>query len=131
MVPRGDPPQKSGLHFYNNLIQSCSQFHEMTGNIGDVVLMHPLMCHSASHNTLRIPRMIINPLVSLKEPFNFDRDDPADYSVVERKTLKSLGVDRLKGWKITAEREEVVPERIRIQREMKEKELERLRNLKE
>jgi hypothetical protein len=44
----------------------------MTGNVGDVVLMHPLMVHSASRNSLRIPRIIANPPVALKETFEFD-----------------------------------------------------------
>jgi len=38
-------------------------FVELTGDIGDVVLMHPLMLHSASRNNLRIPRIITNPPV--------------------------------------------------------------------
>jgi hypothetical protein len=84
------------------------------------------MVHSASINSLRIPRIITNPPVSLKEPFKFDRDDPSEYSMVERKTLQELGVDRLRGWKIIGEREAVVPERIRIQDEMKKRELERM-----
>jgi hypothetical protein len=40
------------------------------------------MLHSASKNLLRIPRVITNPPVSLKEPFCFDREDPKDYSLV-------------------------------------------------
>lgn len=112
--------------FYRETVKSCSIFHEMTGEIGDVVLLHPLMCHSASRNSLRIPRIITNPPVSLKEPFNFDRDDPSQYSLVEKKTLKELGKDRLPGWKIQAERAPVVPERLKVQAEMKKKELERM-----
>lgn len=99
----------------------------MTGNIGDVVLMHPFMCHSASKNSLRVPRIITNPPVALKEPFNFDRDDPSQYSLVEQKTLLALGKDRLGGWKITAEREEIVPARMKAFHEMKKKEQERLK----
>jgi ectoine hydroxylase-related dioxygenase (phytanoyl-CoA dioxygenase family) len=49
---------------------------QMTGKCGDVVLMHPLMMHSASRNSLHIPRVITNPFVCLKEPFNFNREDP-------------------------------------------------------
>lgn len=63
----------------------------MTGEIGGVVLLHPLMLHSASKNHLRF---ITNPPVSLKEPFNFNRDNPDDFSLVEKKTLKTLDVDR-------------------------------------
>lgn len=125
MTLRGEPMAKK-LEFYTSLIQNCSEFHEMTGQTGDVVLLHPLMCHSASVNTLRIPRFITNPPVWINEPFNFDRDDPCQFSLVEKKTMQALGKDRLPGWKITAEREAVVPDRVRIQK-MKERELERLR----
>jgi hypothetical protein len=117
----------TGLAFYISLIQQCTDFREMTGDIGDVVLMHPLMCHSASRNSLRIPRIITNPPVGLKEPFVFDRDDPTQYSLVERKTLLALGKDRLSGWKITAERERIIPARMKGALEMKRQEEERLR----
>ncbi|KAL5341413.1 hypothetical protein BJX70DRAFT_395805 [Aspergillus crustosus] len=127
MTPRGQEPQNSGLEFYISLIRQCSDFREMTGNIGDVVLMHPLMCHSASRNSLRIPRIITNPPVGLKQPFDFDRDDPSQYSLVEQKTLLALGKERLAGWTITADRERIVPARTKAFNEMKEKEEERLR----
>lgn len=107
-------------------IKKCEDFHEITGSPGDVVLMHPLMMHSASRNALRIPRIITNPPVLLKEPFNFDRQNPEDYSIVEKKTLKELGVHRLPGWRIKGERRVVVPERVRIQAEMRAQELKRL-----
>lgn len=89
--------------------------------------MHPLMLHSASRNSLRRLRVITNPAVSMKEPFNFDRDDPSEYSLVELKTLKELGVDRLRGWKISAPRERVVPERLKVHAKMREAEAARLR----
>jgi Phytanoyl-CoA dioxygenase (PhyH) len=107
-------------------IQTCEEFHEVTGKPGDVVLMHPFMLHSASRNALRIPRIITNPPVLLKEPFNFDRENPDDYSLIEKKTLAALGKDRLPGWKITGERKVVVPARVRIQAEMRAAELKRM-----
>lgn len=127
MTPRGQQPQHEGLGFFSEIAKKCDNFIEMTGKVGDVILLHPLMLHSASKNSLRQVRIITNPRVALKEPFNFDRDDPNEYSLVERKTLQALGVDRLRGWKIVGERENVVPERVRIQAEMKKKEEERLR----
>ncbi|CZR52180.1 uncharacterized protein PAC_02057 [Phialocephala subalpina] len=103
-------------------------FHEATGEVGDVFLLHPLMLHSASKNLLRIPRIITNPPVSLKEPFNFDREDPSEYSLVELKTLKDLGMSEgLKGWKITGPRREWVSNRIKRQEAERLKELERLK----
>ncbi|KAK7449293.1 hypothetical protein VKT23_013436 [Stygiomarasmius scandens] len=91
-------------------VRRCNKFVEVTGEIGDVVLLHPLMLHSASKNHLRIPRVITNPPVGLKEPFNFSRERDEDYSLVERKTLKALGVDHL-DFKITTERQRIVPKR--------------------
>lgn len=105
-------------------------FLEMTGEIGDVILMHPLMLHSASQNLLRIPRVITNPPVSLKKPFNFDREDLREYSLVEQKTLNDLGMpEGLKGWKIVNERQGWISNRMRRHEEEKRKEIERLKNL--
>lgn len=53
------------------------------------------MLHSASKNFLRIPRVITNPPVALRKAFNFNRENPDDYSLVEKKTLAALGVDKL------------------------------------
>ncbi|GJE90534.1 hypothetical protein PsYK624_066750 [Phanerochaete sordida] len=110
-------------------IKRCAQFVELTGETGDVVLMHPLMLHSASRNVLRVPRVITNPPVGLREPFDFNRADPREFSLVERKTLKALGVERL-DFKPTAERRGVVPKRIAIQKAMLEAEMKRLEEMK-
>lgn len=131
MVPRGEEPKHNDLGWYCELVNQCDDFREMTGKIGDVILMHPLMAHSASRNSLRVPRIITNPPVALKEHFNFDREDPNEYSLVELKTLRSLGKDRLEGWKATGPREAVIPERVRNQERMKQLELERLERLKQ
>ena len=85
--------------------------------------MHPLMLHSASHNNLREPRVITNPPVSLyvDHPFNFARDDPADYSLVELKTIRALGADPATGgfkFVPTHERERIIPERLKVQNKM-------------
>lgn len=117
--------------FWSHLeeIKRCRKFVEVTGEVGDVVLLHPLMMHSASKNNLRIPRVITNPPVGLRRPFDFDRERPEDFSLVERKTLKALGVERL-DFNITTERRPVVPKRIAIQKAMREAEEKRLEELK-
>ncbi len=132
MSPRGssDFKQEANLNWFNGMARSCSNFVEAKGKLGDVYLLHPLMLHSASSNAARNVRIITNPPISLKEPFNFDRPN-GNYSLVELKTLRSLGKDRLDGWKITALREGVIPERVRIQARMKEEEEKRLAALKE
>jgi hypothetical protein len=135
MTPRARNPgfaEEQGLKWYNDLAATFPDdaFVEATGVVGDVYLLHPLMLHSASNNQLRQVRVITNPPVSVKEPFVFDRED-GEYSAVERRTLNALGKERLEGWKITGERQMVVPARVRLQEEMKKKEEERLRKLNE
>lgn len=128
--------EKEGGDFWNNLAHDPSKtrdecFFEMTGEVGDVILMHPLMLHSASKNLLRHVRVITNPPVSLKEPFCFDRDNKDDYSLVELKTLRDLGMpDGLKGWKITGERKGWVSKRMREAEEQKRLETGRIQSLK-
>ena len=126
MMPNKQSTVKVGLSFYSNLIQSCTEFHEMTGSVGDVILLHPLMVHSATKNGKRMPRIITNPPVALRGPFNFDRSDGSEYSLVELKTIKEVGADNLKGWKITGKRERIVPERVRIQEQLKKEEQQRM-----
>ncbi len=132
MTPRGDPDFKAekNLKWFCNLAKSCDNFVEATGAVGDVYLMHPLMLHSPSSNALRRVRIITNPPVSLTQPHCFDRED-GDYSLVEQVTMRSLGKERLDGWKIAGPRERVVPARVRIQEEMRLAELKRLEELKE
>jgi hypothetical protein len=77
------------------LLDQCTRFEELTGEAGDFIILHPYMLHASSQNVLGKPRIITNPPVWLKEPFNFHRANPDDYSLVERATLKALGVDHL------------------------------------
>jgi hypothetical protein len=136
MTPRAENPEfkqeTSGLKWYNEIAASMADdaFVEATGVVGDVYLLHPLMMHSASNNQMRKIRVITNPPVSIKEPFCFDRKD-GDYSLVERKTMRAIGKERLPGWKIQGERQGIVPQRVKDQLEMKRKEEERLKKLKE
>ncbi|KAK8052587.1 hypothetical protein PG993_003972 [Apiospora rasikravindrae] len=128
---------------FNKIIQGApdSSFHEMTGEKGDVILMHPLMLHSASVR----PRMcrslnrknrncagiITNPPVSLRSPFQFDRADPSTYSLVELKTMRDLegGPAALRGWKATGPRDMFMPVRLAAQERKRDEEIARLRAL--
>ncbi|RFU30144.1 hypothetical protein B7463_g6219, partial [Scytalidium lignicola] len=135
MAPRGTPELQGEARreFWNGVIRNpeltrAETFYEATGEIGDVYLLHPFMLHSASRNLLRNVRIITNPPVALKEPFNYNRKDPSEYSLVEKKTLKDLGrPEGLPEWKITSPRENLVPARVHKQAEMKIQELERLK----
>ena len=119
--PEGVLPNNTG----SQLISECQQFMELTGKAGDVVLLHPFILHASSQNPSGRPRFITNPPVSLKEPMNFNRENPEDFSLVERAILNGLGVERL-DFQPTHERERVVPERVARQRKMLEEEKARL-----
>jgi hypothetical protein len=99
---------------YDALIGQCQDFVEVTGQAGDVVLLHPYLLHTLSQNVLRVARIITNPPLTLREPMNFSRPDASDLSLVERAVLRALGADRL-SFTPAAPRERVVPERVRRQ----------------
>ncbi|KAK8090019.1 hypothetical protein PG997_004980 [Apiospora hydei] len=134
MVPRGHPDftKEKNLKWYMELARGCDEFVEASGEVGDVFLLHPLMMHSATSNALRNARIITNPPVSFRAPQVFDRGEKeGDYSLVELKTIQSVGgLDKMKGWRPTMPREAIVPMRVRIQEEMKRKELQRLEEAK-
>jgi hypothetical protein len=72
------------------------------------------MLHSASRNLRRDIRIITNPPVALKEPFNYNRSN-GQYSLIEQKTLKDLGRPTgIPEWKITGSRELLTPQRIEV-----------------
>lgn len=81
-------------------------------------------------NAENFPGIITNPPVSLAAPFNFNRTNPAEYSLVELKTMQDLGgPEKLKDWRVTGEREQFAPERLGRQEKLREEEQERLRKL--
>ncbi|KAJ7828587.1 hypothetical protein B0H14DRAFT_3088220 [Mycena olivaceomarginata] len=118
------PADPDRLGFFRSIVQnpvlaSDASFHEMTGEVGDVYLLHPLMVHSATKNATRVPRVITNPPVALKEPFRLSRGAEAGnkFSLVEQKTLRELGFpEGLDGWKIEGGRAAFVPRKIRSRR---------------
>ena len=77
------------------MISQCTRFEEVTGTAGDFVILHPFMLHASSQNVLGQPRFMSNPPVVLKEPMNLNRDNPEDFSLLERATLHHLGLERL------------------------------------
>ncbi len=120
--PEGLTPSEGKWRQY---IDGCKEFVEATGNIGDVFLVHPYMLHAASQNPSGRPRFITNPAISLKEPMNFSRKNPDDYSLVERVVLRALKVDSI-DFKATGTRERLVPERVARQRKMRKEQEARL-----
>jgi len=122
-----------GLDPYSELwaaiAPQCREFVEATGEAGDVVMLHPLMLHASSQNVSGIPRFMTNPCVPLKDPLNLHRDNLADFSPVEQGILRALNVETL-DFTPTVERQNVVPERVRIQQQMLEEERKRVEGLR-
>lgn len=90
--PEGVPPKDFD---YPALLKQCTRFVELTADFGDFVLLHPFMLHASSNNVLRRPRFMTNPPILLKEPMNFNRAHPDEFSLLERATLHYLGLERL------------------------------------
>jgi hypothetical protein len=90
-------PEGVDPHNFNfqELVSQCTQFEEVLGKAGDFVIMHPFMLHASSNNAIGKPRFMSNPPVVLKEPMNLNRENPEDFSLLERATLHYLGLERL------------------------------------
>lgn len=92
-------------------IATARDFRELTGDAGDVVLVHPLVMHRGSQNPLRRLRVISNGVSSQSEPLRLSRPDGA-YTPVERVILSALGVPRI-DFAITGQRGWMDPRRPR------------------
>jgi len=90
-----DHPEGIDGHLNLNVADQCSEYLQMTGKKGDIVLFNPHMLHAGSPNVKRLLRIITNQVVMLKEPLNFNRSDDADYSALEHAVLHHLGKERL------------------------------------
>ena len=89
------------------LVEQCHDFRELTGEVGDVAIFHPLMLHSFAQNHSGRARFITNICLSFREPLRFDRES-TESSPVERAVLRGLGVEKME-WRIEGERERVTP----------------------
>lgn len=90
------------------LIEQCSVFGELTGEAGDMVLVHPYMLHRPCRNPSPRPRFIANAAVVLAQPMRFDRAPPHTHSLVELAVLRGLGRRRL-AYEISEPREALKP----------------------
>lgn len=91
----------------SKLIAQCNDFVEVTGETGDFIILHPFILHASSPNPSGRPRFMTNPPVMLAEPMNFNREDPADFSLLEWSVLQHLGLERL-DFQPTAPREKLL-----------------------
>ena len=82
---------QGGGYLIPGLADQCSEFGELTGEAGDMVLLHPYMLHRVSINPSTRPRFIANMAPVLSEPMDFDREPDDCYSLVELATLHALG----------------------------------------
>ena len=78
-----------------HLIEQCAAFEELTGEAGDLAILHPYLLHRAPENPSPRPRFIANVAVVLREPMRFDRPPGDPFSLVEVAVLRALGVERL------------------------------------
>jgi tetratricopeptide (TPR) repeat protein len=69
------------------ITRTCKRFFELTGEAGDLFLVHPLMLHSASLNPSPRIRFLGNPMVYMQEPLDPRRTDP---SPVERLIARAI-----------------------------------------
>lgn len=90
---------------FGALIAQCQEFVEVTGETGDFIILHPFMLHASSNNHSGNVRFMTNPPVVLREPMNLNRDNPEEFSLIERATLHALGKARY-DFRPTAPREE-------------------------
>ena len=96
---------------FGEIHRQCSDFIEATGRAGDVYLMHPFLMHSFSRNWTRNPRVITNPPTHLSEPMKFNRENPADQTLIERVILNGLGVESY-DFQPTTPRRKIRPKRL-------------------
>ena len=87
-----DSVQGSG-YLIPGLIEQCAEFEELTGEPGDMILLHPYMLHRVSVNPSRRPRFIANMALVLAHPMQFSRPAGEAYSLVELAVLQALRAD--------------------------------------
>jgi hypothetical protein len=76
--------------FEEVLQEPLGNFHEVTGEPGDVFLVHPFLFHTRGIKHAGPPRIISNTEAGLREPMRLDRPDPDDYSILEYSILSAL-----------------------------------------
>lgn len=89
-----DGTQGSG-YLIPYLVEQCTEFIELTGEPGDLAILHPYMLHRRTVNPTDRPRFIANLAIVTKEPMCFARRPDDSYSLVELAVLHALKKDRI------------------------------------
>ena len=90
-LPQGlhpDSVQGAG-YLIPGMVEQCSEFEELIGEAGDMVILHPFMLHRVSVNPSLRARFIANVAVVLDEPMCFSREDD-NYSLSELTVMHAL-----------------------------------------
>ncbi len=89
--PEGIHPDSVQSYIKPHMIMECSEFEELTGEAGDLAIIHPYMVHRVAGNPSGRARFAQFPSIKLSQPMQFQRDDPGEYSLSELVVLKELG----------------------------------------
>jgi hypothetical protein len=104
--PEGIHPDSVQSYIKPHMIKECSEFEELTGEAGDLAIIHPYMVHRVAGNPSGRPRFAQFPSLKLSQPMQFGRDDPSEYSLSELVVLKELG--QLKRFDFATEEDYVI-----------------------
>ncbi|PRQ10051.1 phytanoyl-CoA dioxygenase family protein [Enhygromyxa salina] len=75
------------VHAGRRITRECERLFEVTGEAGDLLLVHPLMLHSASPNPSPRIRFLGNPMVYMQTPLDHRRADPSPVEQVIARAL--------------------------------------------
>ena len=89
--PQGIHPDTVQSYIKPHMVKECSEFEELTGEAGDLAILHPYMVHRVAGNPSGRARFAQFPSIKLSQPMQFSRDDPNSYSLTELTVLKELG----------------------------------------
>jgi len=122
--PEGLDPPCSGALILDHL-KKYKQWAQIEAKAGDVFITHGFLPHCHAPNHLPYARVITNPHVNLKEPWNLNRED-GDYTLCEQVILRALNRTSIPEYKPTRPREVSYPRTAYFKRNRVPDELERM-----